>query len=313
MSPLPCLHDSTSTRQYRPSTLRSATASLAVRLVATAALLGALTACSGSNGTDPASNAATSDTNPAATTGNETTDPSDPNTTPADPSPSLPTLTADPETGKFDYCKGQKPFTGGAADEFGAEAVADAYCTMVGLEMEQSFLEDHLRNGGDVLTPIDFSIWERYMTAETAENFQKTVTEALSSDDVTDEAKQNLWSLIFFDAAGPGSGFLFTDEPASLDRSFSPAKTEVDEVDGRKRLLLTFDVFANLNVVKEGTKDPYLIPIARRITFALIKNPVPTSDENDWLIDSWSGNFTVDAPKKRPADYFGDREVQPSG
>lgn len=265
--------------------------------LAVTVLLGALTACSSDDNPD-------NPTPPTAAPGTAvdgTTEVTDgPEAEPTEMPTDVPIIEPD-ANGKFDYCKNQAPFTGPASDEFGAEAVADAYCTMVTLQMEQSFLEDHLRNNGDVLKPIDFSIWTRYMTAETAEEFNANVEKALKGNE---DAFIDVLSLTFFDMLGTDSGYAFTDEPAVLNRTFSPASTDVEEFEGNKRLILTFDVFGDVNVVKEDTNEPHIIPVARRIGFALVRNPVPTSEENDWLIESWTGNFTIDQPIPRPDDYI---------
>jgi hypothetical protein len=254
-------------------------------LLAASALLVSLSACS----TD----------SKAETPGGETTSAAAPDTTdtteaPGDkatPTPTpLPEIEADTNTGRLQYCKNQKPFTGEAADRFGAEEVADAYCTFVTLTMEQSFIESYLRADSDEMTPQDFSVWRDYMTKDALDGWDANVAEAIAGDA---DAARNINTLVMFNVVN-GSGYSFVESgPLVSNQKFSPASTRIDQVDGEDRLLLTFDVAADFNLTKDSADEtPLLLNLSREITFALIQNPAATSPENDWLIDGFSGEFT---------------------
>lgn len=178
---------------------------------------------------------------------------------------------------------------------------------MVRLEIEQSFSKRLLRSNSTVLTQADFAPWTTAMVPATAQEFTTSLRKALVQNADTD-TKSPVWSLTFFDAL-TGSGYVFTDEPAVVDRRFSFDRAGVDQAEGRDRLLLDLRFKANLNVVDAATEGPHLVAIGRIIRFALVPEVAPDGDV-EWLIDAWNGRFTVSAPAERPSGRELDTSVR---
>ena len=280
-SPLPRGSCRADAAKLRPA--RNAVVSTALALVLP------FTACAGGNDSKGA---------PSLRNSTDSTDSAGPTpsgTTSTDPSPGATSTPSAPDAEPDEvYCKDQEPFTGEAVEKFGAAEVEDAYCTFVALEMDNSFIDSYLRAGAGDLAVHDFSVWHDYMTRGTAHKWDATVEKALTSDDL--QANQDVWSLMFYDALS-GSGFVFTDEPAAVNRHFTAADIAVDAPEGRDRLILAFNVSADLNVRRDGHPDrPLLIHLDRRIVFALVRNPGVVDGKADWLIDSWTGTFTIGKP-----------------
>ena len=260
---------------------RAHAGSASVALTVVGILAGALTACASGDFDNAASDPRTSASPSPSANGSASTDP--------ETASSVSTESADPDTGKYDNCQDQKPITGKAADTFGAEEVMDAYCTVVKLEMEQGFIDDYVRANKEDLTVKDFSVWNKYMVKATAAQWNANVEKALQGDE---DAQSQVYTLMYFQAIPPDSGYEFTDEPSVLNQAFTPAITELDTVDGVDRLIVRFKVTGDFNFVKSGTTEPYYkIASTRDITFALIRNPDTSNEDTDWLIQSWTGTY----------------------
>jgi hypothetical protein len=256
--------------------------------VAVAALL-ALTACS--NDTNPPQAQPTpsesASTDPTGT-------PTDTPTSAVSPAPGTPTVGYDPKTGKINYCKDQKPFTGEAADKFGAKKVMRAYCDLVTLQMEQSFNGDMIRKDGG-FRQIEFSAPREYMTQDLKKEWDKDLTAALKGDL---DARSGVWAFMLYDAE-VGNGYEWfpveAQEPMVMNQQFSAAQAWVDTSADRTRLALRFTASADLHVTKKG--KPYLYPFSKDLTFALIENG--SSQEKAWLIDSYRYELDMGKPYKR--------------
>lgn len=251
-------------------------------VLAVTALL-ALTGCSGDDKTP--------DTASTPSGSSSATD--SPTSTPTTPAP---TVTNGPD-GRYETCDARTtPFTGAAADTFGADKVMNAYCTYAQISVEQTFLDNLMRSAPEDLTYADFQFWEQYMTADALASWKASVKKSLTNDSASEEADASVLALTYYDVF-PGSEYSFTEDVAVRNRKFSLAKIAVDTAQSEARLALTFTVSGDFNVVKDGTDEAYLYPTSKDITYYL----VPTEDPDRlWLIDGWLAKFHVGEPHLHP-------------
>lgn len=257
--------------------------------VLAAVTLISLTACGNSDKKPDAKTKPTA-TAPASTSPSETPTPD------ASPTPGTPKITQDPN-GKTNYCQGnQKPFTGEAADKFGAEKVMAGYCEMVKLTMEQSFVPNMLRQESD-FRAVEFTIPGQYMTAAARKDWDAQVNKVVTGTGDQSE----VWSMMFVGLNyGEGDAYRYYPDssamPTVLNQSFTPATTSVDTKGSQPRLVLSFSVSADL-VMTDG-KDPYLIHATKKMTYWLVDNG--TAPDKPWLIDGYSSEPHFDKPVKHP-------------
>jgi hypothetical protein len=211
--------------------------------------------------------------------------------------PGTPEMGFDRTTGEADYCKDQKtPFTGEAADKFGAKNVMRAYCEMVTLSMTQSWVPDLMRKDGDDLREIEFSIPRQYMTPTAANDWDKLVASAVKGEQ---KHLYDVWALMLYNVTLAEGYELFppeAQEPMVLNQRFFPAQSWIDTATDEDRLGLRFVIAGDLHLTKDG--EPHLLPTEKEIHFALVQNG--GHPEKPWLIDSWSGEWTFGKdPRKR--------------
>ena len=258
----------------------SSTAALSATVTILAAL--SLAACS----TDPAPAAATDSTNsptparaaattnstsPRARTGRHSTSPGPSRETPAGyHGPKI----LDPKTGLIDICRvRQDPFTGKAAEKFGAKDVMAAYCEIGNFALNEGFtdlMETKERK------PVAFSFVDPWLSPEGRAMYDKTVTEALNGD--TDSAKAIAywigWNL-------EGDDYDFTDKyPRALRQTIHPALAWVDG----DRLALRVVTTADLVMTRTMDGAVGAIPVRRTTDYALVRG----HDDKPWLVDGWT-------------------------
>lgn len=249
-----------------------------VAATAVTALL-ALAGCSGDAKSEP-----TPTKEPSATGTNTPADPDktdgggeEPTNTPA------PTITPG-ANGQYEWCDPAKqaPFTGAPAAKFGAEKVMEAYCTMVELQMENSF-NDALWRQSDGFVEKDFDAVREYLGQDAREDYDRS-TAAVVAGTADDEAVQSVRGFVNYNFAN-GSGFTM-DEPALFNLHFSPAKTWVDKENPTlPRLVMQFSVGADVALVRDSDDKQMAYAYEKALTFWLV--PGRTGGERAWFIDGY--------------------------
>lgn len=256
---------------------------------AAAVALLALAGCS-----DDANPDATPTKQPTATGTNTPVDPSETPDDGDDTNVPVPTISADPETGKFEWCDPaeQAPFTGAAAKKFGPEKVMSAYCTLVDLEMENQFVDALLRQS-DGFVAQDFEAVREHLSQSAREDFDADVA-ALVAGDATDEQINAIRGLVAFDFSSPAMPL---DEPAIFNQRFSPADAWVDDATGTPRLGIEFTVGADVAMVRTADEKRLAYPYDRTVTFWL--TPGRKGGEREWYIDGYASTVADATPVAR--------------
>lgn len=194
----------------------------------------------------------------------------------ADPTPSA---TETPTSEPLPCVPGAEPFTGPAAETFGAEAVMDAYCMLAGLAEEQGSTSlallvpeqkardvDALR---EVLTPAASRQW-RTWTSRRATSVRSPID-----------------GLTLHDVRRPPAGYQRADDgPWVYGTRVGPGMADVAQ-DG-EALSLTFQLDTGLVLEEKGDDDGrhLLLPVTRRATYVLVP-----ADDGGWLVDEWDADF----------------------
>lgn len=194
-----------------------------------------------------------------------------------------------PEVDPTDYCasQGSEPFTGQAADHWGADNVMQAYCDMVNFTLvESSWVESLMRKPADgrVREAIEFSFVKQWMTPGMQAAWDADVQQALAGDE---EALSKVQAMTFHNLTG--EGIELPDRPDLVtNQSFSPAETWTDNLgpDGADRLAIKFTVSADVRLVQGGKS--VVLPMEKTVTYFLVP---ADQDEPPWLIDGFSGTF----------------------
>lgn len=207
-----------------------------------------------------------------------------------------PTFSVDPTTGDMDFCdpKKQEPFTGPATEEFGAEAVMDAYCQMVDVEMQYSFLDPLMRadSGFEVR---DFSIPQvRDMMLPELQKFYDDSVKAVVDGNATDQqagAVRTFFGYWMYN----GSGYTL-DTPGVYGTSFTPATTRVETVEGRKFLILSFSVKTKFALLRDSDNKEMAQEYTKDLVFRLEQGTVNST--YPWYVHSYS--MTLKLGEKKP-------------
>ena len=174
---------------------------------------------------------------------------------------------------------GTEPFTGPAADTFGAEQVMAAYCMLAALaeEQERTTLalpvpEQQARDVNrlrKILTPDATGQWGEWMRERAG------------------AGPSPIDGLTLHDVRRPPAGYQRADDgPYVFGTQVGPATAEPAR--GGDALGLTFQLDTGLVLEEDGddTGRHSLLPVTRRATYVL----VPTVDDG-WLIDEWRAEF----------------------
>jgi len=177
---------------------------------------------------------------------------------------SAPTSTAPPATDEPLPCvPGIEPFTGPAAEEFGAERVMAAYCMLADLALEQARTS--------LALPIP----------EQEARDQRSVRTILTEDART---RDDLTGLTLHDVSRVPRGYRRADDrPHVFGTTVGPATAAVD---GR-RLVLDFDLRTGLVLEELGDDSGrhLLLPVTRSGRYVLVR------DGDGWLVDDWRASF----------------------
>lgn len=186
--------------------------------------------------------------------------------------------------GSVDWCVGQDPFTGPAADQFGADNVMTAYCEMVEFTMTNAWVPTLMRE--DDPQAVEFSFMNDYMTANMQDSWAAVVQKALAGDDTADQQVQGL---TVYGLVGEGVSFPEDDSLVRNQAAGSAALTlDKEGPNGDYRLGMTFTASADFRILKNG--EPMLVPFTKDITYYLVPNGDAT---RPWLIDGSQAVYRV--------------------
>lgn len=260
--------------------------------VAAAFTLLALSGCS-----DDATPDAPPTAEPTSTSTNTPVDPEETETSGEEDPTSVPTptISANPD-GSFEWCKPseQKPFTGDAAAKFGAANVMDAYCSMVELQMNYSFL-DTMWKKTDGFTAQEFSPVREYLAQEARDDYDADVAKVVAGNATAQEI-YDVAGLVSFNLAG-GSPFTI-DSPANFNQRFTPARAWVDTRTGTPRLGLAFNVASDVALVRTEDDKPMAFTYEKKLTFWLTEGSGDGVGKS-WYIDGYKYELPPNAPVAR--------------
>ena len=210
--------------------------------------------------------------------------------------PSRELATAD----RDDICESRDPrsVTGGAAKEFGQEAVTDAYCEMMEFVLATSARVDLVThadypNGHPEYDKRQFEPIGEYMTGRARARWDKWVNDYLHGDIAArDAAWKALFSITVLNAGYP-SWDVSPTMPLTHGHEFSPASTRVyRDSDGRTYLVLDFKFKTQLRLYNGDQVGG--INLNKDYTFRLLQTG---SEDRTWTIADYSADFNASALK----------------
>lgn len=216
-----------------------------------------------------------------------------------------PTITPD-ANGQYEWCDPaeQKPFTGEAAEKFGAEKVMDAYCTMVQMQMDYSF-DSNLWRKTDGFTAQEFSPVRESLTQTARKDWDAQVAKVVAGTAPGDTNGIN--GLMTADFIG-GSAYTLA-QPAVFNRRFSAAQSWVDNANpSLPRLGLKFSVGADVALVRTSDDKAMAYPWDKTVTYWL--TPGRKGGERQWYIDGFAFEVADQEPVKREALIKGEEPPQ---
>lgn len=187
---------------------------------------------------------------------------------------------------------GQAPFTGPAADKFGAVNVMAAYREAVTFSLQEGY-SDLMTKGYDA-RPVEFSFVKPFLTPAAQTAWDGYVKAALAKDR---KAGGSITSLTLWNSTAGQTTYKFrpNQELFTLGLEFSPATTSIKTVDAHEFLTLHFTVSRSLRVMKDG--KAVLLPMKKDITYQMTPNG---QKDMPWLIDSWNVTGTYMFDKATP-------------
>lgn len=190
---------------------------------------------------------------------------------------------------------------GPGVQEFGQDAVDDAYCEVGDLLLANSFVPDLIRapNAGD-LTAKDFAGPRSFMAPDAQKDWDAAVKRVTSGNSRSGDVGA-IWSLMYYSLYNDAFTYFpeSSDEPEVMNFAVSPARAEVDKGADGNRLQLKLTVTADMNWVTKKDKTPYLVPIKNEVTLWLVPTDAPVEDDHTWLIDGYKGLTTSGEAKLR--------------
>lgn len=210
------------------------------------------------------------------------------------PSTQPPTLTPDATVSRTSVCPEPAlvdPFTGPAADHFGATAVLDAYCETAGFLHGRAITTLTDPAQADLSTAhADLSFVSEHLTVRADQDWNKATT-AGDTDTIN--------TLTYYRLPVGRLGYAFAlPGPTSLDGDVSSARADtVVRDDGSTALALWFTVTNHVSLVKTDapTAEPtHQMPLVRDVALYLSPNPDKTDHDHDWLIASWTTEWRTE-------------------
>ena len=189
----------------------------------------------------------------------------------------------DPKTGKIDICRvRQDPFTGKAAEKFGAKDVMAAYCEIGNFALNEGFTD--IMETKQTHRPVEFAFVKPWLTPDAQKSFDAQVAGAIKHQKAPYESL-NAWMGLDME----GGGYSFSPKyPRATHQAVKPALAWVDG----ERLALRITTTADLVVVRDSDGTVGTAPISRTIDYALIRNG---TEDKPWLIDGWNGKWKHEA------------------
>lgn len=234
-----------------------------------------LTACSNNDGGTPNASgtaAASKTATPSATATGSATGTATPE----------PSTIVDPKTGEVDWCKTAKdlkPFTGQAAETFGADNVMKAYCFAGNFAINNGFtslMEEGKHEVGE------FAFLKEYLTPAV---YSGLLDSARKGDEA---AATDINGLTGFQLESKEYQF-DEDLPYVTKAKVGIANTTVDTTSGTPRLAMRFHVTGDLMYRRTADNKVVAFPYDKDTTFWM----VPNGDAGKpWLIDAYSGKVS---------------------
>ena len=216
------------------------------------------------------------------------------------PSPSgvssYPVMKANQKTGFVDVCANpQTPFTGPAADQFGATAVMDAYCTWADRILNDGFNQNLMRQHTG-FTVNQFASWTNDMTSREQKDWNTHITQIVHNNI---HAGPIVWGLTYYNVFGaPGEEYQFASPTQSvLHNEVTPAAATLstDPATGAPELVLKFAVNTDFLVAKTSApKTRISLGLYKMLTLHL-DHAGPTT--NPWLLNSFTVQWRQGLPK----------------
>ena len=175
---------------------------------------------------------------------------------------------------------GVEPFTGPAADRFGADAVMTAYCGVAELSLETAFTS--------LLVPgphraKDFALVRSSLSSPARRKWDAAVQETLATGGPKAEAVVD--ALTLHDVRRVPAGYVLADDPPP---AFGTAVGPADAAVRGSRLELTLDVGTGLVLERRGDENGShsLWPWTKRLTVTVVLRG------DQWLVDDWSATWS---------------------
>jgi hypothetical protein len=204
----------------------------------------------------------------------------------ATPRPAVTRIPGSKRSGSdLDFSK-QAPFTGQAANVFGAKRVMAAYKETVDFTFDHGFT-NLMGKAPRNTYPGDFGDVQPYMTPATYKWWDAAVKKAIKGDRKSKSSVQALmsWNLSSADFKIPNNDPMWINAYGGV---FSPATTSVSKLpDGTKSLNIRFSVTQSVRGIVKGKTVAY--PATRDITYGLVPNPNKKAVKSiPWLISGWT-------------------------
>lgn len=188
-----------------------------------------------------------------------------------------------------------EPFTGPAVEEFGADAVMDAYCESAAFFVQQGVTNLTDPRQADPRTASrDLQFVADRLSVRAAQRWAGVTAAAATSP----AAQRDLDDLTYYAVALPGRFSYPAEGPMAVDGRVSTAAADVATLsDGRKALALWFTVDTGMPVVRDGERSAtHVLPLRREVALYLVPNPDPAADSGtSWLFESWATSWSAGA------------------
>ena len=183
------------------------------------------------------------------------------------------------------------PFTGEAADHFGADNVMAAYKFSTKFMLQSTF-------DGTLISltqprQVDFSTVEQGLTPGAKTSFRaltallESKTENLTPQQASDLVALTTWGVNTF------PGYTLRN-PGYRNIGFGAARAEVSKAPGRQdELVLRFPVTGTF-LLTDSAGKPAVVDYKKDVDLSLAESRNPAQP---WLIDGWRGTRSVDGPK----------------
>lgn len=185
-----------------------------------------------------------------------------------------------------------EPFTGPAVEEFGADAVMDAYCESAAFFVQGVTNLTDPRQADPRTASRDLQFVADRLSVRAAQRWAGVTAAAATSP----AAQRDLDDLTYYAVALPGRFSYPVEGPMAVDGRVSRAAADVATLsDGRTALALWYTVDTGLPVVRDGLRSAaHVFPLRRDVALYLVPNPDPDAGLNEsWLFESWTTSWSA--------------------